>query len=81
MTPSDFSHQWCEFFRATVGLDETLHSSQIGGRETARAQKSRLKINCELHHHGLAPTRTLLTFHNQPPDVPVQADQFLVDRA
>jgi hypothetical protein len=34
-----------------------------------------------LFHDAFSPTLTPLSLDDHPPDVPLQADQFLVDRA
>ena len=80
VAPADFSHQWCEFFESGVRLEKSLHPPEVGGRETAHAGKLRPQIGGELFHHRLAPTLNILPLHDHPADIPVQADQFLVDR-
>ena len=40
----------------------------------------RTQIGGELFNHRLAPALGLLPLHDQPADIPVQADQFPVDR-
>ena len=80
MAPSYFSHQWCEFCCATVGIEKGLHAPQVGGRETARAWKGCLKVGGKLCHHGFAPAFGLLALGDQPSDIPIQTDQFLVHR-
>ena len=80
MAPADFSHQWCEFFQAGVRLEKSFHPPEVGGRKAAHAGKLRPQIGGELFNHRLAPALGLLPLHDQPADIPVQADQFPVDR-
>ena len=40
MTPADFSHQWCDFFKAAVRLKKDLHPPEVGGRESEATEKS-----------------------------------------
>ena len=80
MAPADFSHQWREFFQAGVRLKKSFHPPEVGDQKAAHAWKLRPQIGGELFHHHLASALGLLPLHDQPADVPVQADQFLVDR-
>ena len=80
VAPADFSHQWCEFFESGVRLEKGFHPPEVGSRKAAHAGKLRPQIGGELFHHRLAPAFNILPLHDHPPDVPVQADQLLVDR-
>ena len=81
MRPADFSNQWLEIWCGAVFLKELAHVAQVLRREAAHAGEGSAQVGGKPLHHACAPTGALLPLHNQPPDVPVEADQFLVDGA
>jgi hypothetical protein len=60
---------------------ELLHSPEILEGKPAHVREISAEIGGEAFHHGIAPTRRLLLFHDSPPDVPVKQDEITVNRA
>ena len=48
VTTTSFSHQWCEFFKAPAGLEETLLPPGVGRRKTAYTGELPLQISNQL---------------------------------
>lgn len=80
MAPTDFSHQQCEFFQPPMGLEKSLHPLKVGCRKTAHPGELGPNVGGELFHHRLAPPGIGQPLHGHLPDIPIQADQFPVDR-
>jgi hypothetical protein len=70
--PTNFSHQWCEFFVISIRLVELLDSPKISGGEAADAGELRSQIFGEALNHGTPPSLSLLAVCNEPADIPVQ---------
>jgi hypothetical protein len=60
-------------------LKNAFIRQRLEDEKPSTPENSVCKSAAKLFHHRLAPAFNILPFHDHPPDVPVQADQFLVD--
>ncbi len=74
MRPANFCHHWCQFCVIFIGQIENPHPPNIPGRKTTNAWQFGLKILSKPLNHGLAPSLSLLPFHDHPADIPIECD-------
>ena len=60
---------------------ELFHSPQIDNGESAHIRERGPQVSGKPLYDRISPTGGLLFFDDGPPNIPVQQDQFAVDRA
>ena len=78
---SRFRHSLCRIFGPHhVSAEKRSHARNITCRKALQAGERLLHVAGEPIDDASTPTLVLLSMHDEPPDIPIELDQLLVDR-
>jgi len=77
--PGQFSHQWCEFWRAAVGLEELPHPPQVACREASSTRLTLLDVLGKGSDSTFTPALGCDLVTDVLADLPIEVDQDRVD--
>ena len=78
--PADLCNQRLHFHIVAVEQKKFPHVEHVSTGKSTHTRKGVPQVICQPFCNGRTMSGILLPFHDQPPDIPIQADKFLVDR-